>query len=399
MSSQNASTIPLGIIYSQTGVTANVELSMLRATLLSIDRINRLGGVNGQQLEALCLDPESIAENYGKLAQQLIVEKGVKLIFGGYTSSSRKAMLPVVCRYNVLLFYPTHYEGFEYAPNVIYTGAAPNQGCLQLAQYMLDNVGKRVCMVGSDYIWPREINRIMRDLVTESNGEILSESYRSLETDKAAVEQVVKEVIEQKPDFIFANFVGKSIEFFYQAMFDLTSGRPIAIASLTTTETDIQAMGVDAGKGHYTSAPYFQSIDSPINIELVNEYKSIYGNDQVTNMCWEAAYFQVQLAIKALQLANSYHPDDILEQLPKVKYMAPQGEVQIDAENHHSYLWPRIGQVNSQGQFDILATSKFALKPDPFLVLYSASGPSAMLVNATVSEECEQPSPLSGIQL
>lgn len=374
----NNPTTPVGVIFSQTGVTADTELSMLRATLLAIDRINRHGGVNGQQLAPICVDPQSAAENYGSLAQKLIVEHGVKLIFGGYTSSSRKAMLPVTGRHNVLLFYPTQYEGFEYASNVIYTGAAPNQGCLQLAQYMLSHVGKRVWMVGSDYIWPREINRIMRDLIVESNGEVLGEEFRPLETNEASLLQVAKLIVEQKPDFVFANFVGKSIGYFYRAMHELTGENRIPIASLTTTETEIQAMGIKAGFGHYTAAPYFQSVNTPINLELVEEYRSLYGKGQVTNMCWEAAYFQVHLAMKAAELAGSMQPDAILEQIANVQHIAPQGKVHIDPANNHCFLWSRIGRANDQGQFDIVATSKVSLKPDPYLVSYSTATASSM---------------------
>tara|TARA_R110001592_G_scaffold56381_6_gene172026 strand:+ start:15218 stop:16363 length:1146 start_codon:yes stop_codon:yes gene_type:complete len=377
MSKNATAGIPVGILYSQTGVTANPELTMLRATLLAIDRINRQGGLNGRRLIPICADPQSIPQNYGTLAQKLIVEDGVKLIFGGYTSSSRKAMLPTIGRYDVLLFYPTQYEGFEFAPNVIYTGAAPNQGCVQLAQYMLNNVGKRVCMVGSDYIWPREINRIMRELIEEADGEVLCEKFQPLEADKESIYSIAKEVIAQKPDFVFSNFVGKSIEYFYDAMQTLGGENRIPIASLTTTETDIQAMGIDAGVDHYTAAPYFQSINSNINKELVKEYQSLYGVDQVTTMCWEAAYFQVHLAIKAVELAGSFHAYKIMEKLPEVQHTAPQGMVRIDADNNHCYLWSRIGRVNKQGQFDILVTSNTALKPDPYLVSY---------ITATVSD-------------
>lgn len=376
--SNNNPTTPVGVIFSQTGVTANTELSMLRATLLAVDRINRQGGVNGQLLKPICVDPQSIADNYSILAQKLIVEHGVRLIFGGYTSSSRKAMLPVTGRHNVLLFYPTQYEGFEYASNVIYTGAAPNQGCLQLAQYMLSKIGKRVWMVGSDYIWPREINRIMRDLIVESDGEVLGEEFRPLETDEASIVQVAKLIVEQQPDFVFANFVGKSIGYFYRAMHEFTGENRIPIASLTTTETEIQAMGIEAGFGHYTAAPYFQSVNTQINLELVEEYRSLYGEDQVTNMCWEAAYFQVHLAMKAAELAGSMQPDAILEQIANVQHLAPQGKVHIDPANNHCFLWSRIGRANNQGQFDIVATSKAALRPDPYLVSYSSSTASTM---------------------
>src|SRR5262249_18234914 len=136
-------------------------------TILAIEEINAAGGINGRELTPIVYDPGSESSKFARLADRLLTEDGVSTIFGCYTSSSRKAVLPVVERRNGLLWYPTLYEGFEYSPNVIYTGAAPNQNSVVLAQYLLNVYGRRFYLIGSDYIYPRETNRIMRELLKQ----------------------------------------------------------------------------------------------------------------------------------------------------------------------------------------------------------------------------------------
>ncbi|MDW3117020.1 MAG: transporter substrate-binding protein [Roseovarius pacificus] len=145
----------IGLLFSVTGVTSIIERSQLNGALLAIDQINAKGGVLGRPLEPVRYDPASVVKRYGELAEKLIVEDKISVIFGCYMSSSRKEVLPVVERRNALFFYPTLYEGFEYSPNVIYGGACPNQNSVPLANFLMNTYGKRVFFVGSDYIYPR----------------------------------------------------------------------------------------------------------------------------------------------------------------------------------------------------------------------------------------------------
>jgi len=152
----------VGVLFSQSGVMAVIEETQLRATLLAIDEINQSGGINGFELVPVIYDPQSDAQTYAQCAKRLMIEDGVTMIFGCYTSSSRKAILPVVERLNGLLWYPTLYEGFEFSSNVIYTGAAPNQNSVAPCLYPAHPYGARFYFVGSDYVCPRESNRVMR---------------------------------------------------------------------------------------------------------------------------------------------------------------------------------------------------------------------------------------------
>ena len=146
----------VGVLFSRTGVTAVIEETQLRGTLLAIEEINAAGGINGRELAPIIYDPGSDEGNFARLADHLLTDDGVTMIFGCYTSSSRKAVLPIVERRNGLLWYPTLYEGFEYSPNIIYTGAAPNQNSVELADFLVERYGPRFYLIGSDYIYPRE---------------------------------------------------------------------------------------------------------------------------------------------------------------------------------------------------------------------------------------------------
>ena len=151
----------VGVLFSHTGFMSIIEETQLQGTLLAIDEINSSGGVCGRELKSVIYDPASDSAAFGQFAKRLMIEDEVSTIFGCYTSSSRKAVLPVVERLNGLLWYPTLYEGFEASPNVIYTGAAPNQNSVALCQYLIEHFGSRFYFVGSDYIYPRESNRVI----------------------------------------------------------------------------------------------------------------------------------------------------------------------------------------------------------------------------------------------
>jgi branched-chain amino acid transport system substrate-binding protein len=149
------------------------------------------------------------------------------------------------------------------------------------------------------------------------------------------------------------------------------------IASLTTSESEVQQMGADIAQGHITAAPYFQSVPDEVNRSCVERYKQRFGEDEVTNQCWEAAYFQMHMLADAMRRMASDHVSDLLRVLPGSSYAAPQGTVRIDEHNHHTYLHPRIGRINASGQFDILEQVERAVRPDPYLVSHSLQDWSA----------------------
>lgn len=368
----NQQPIHVGVLFSNTGVTAPIERTQLSGTLFAIHEVNAAGGIDGRELVPVLYDPQSDAVQYASLAERLILNDDVNVIFGCYMSSTRKAVLPIVEKWNRLLFYPTIYEGFEFSNNVIYTGAAPNQNSVQLADFMTLNFGSRVYLVGSNYIYPFESNRIMTDLVEQRNGKTVGKRYLPLTAGYEEFASVVSDIRKQQPDFIFSTVVGESTQHLYRAYAEAgLNPKEMPIASLTTCEAEIKAMGAEYAAGHYTAAPYFQSIDSDTNRRVLDLYKKFMGGEVVTNMCWEAAYFQVHMFANAMRQSGTDQVEALLPELLGAEFQAPQGRVRIDPATHHTCLYPRIGRANSKGQFTIVREAKRAVHPDPYLVTYS----------------------------
>ena len=359
----------VGVLFSQSGVMAVIEETQLRATLLAIDEINRSGGINGRELVPVIYDPQSDAQAYALCAKRLMIEDGVNMIFGCYTSSSRKAVLPVVERLNGLLWYPTLYEGFEFSSNVIYTGAAPNQNSVALSSYPSRTYRPRFYFVGSDYVYPRESNRVMRDLLRRRGCTVVGETYLDLRSKRNDFGPVMRQIKNAGADVIFSTVVGYSTIYLYQAFLEAgLDARVTPIASLTTTESEVRAMGFDIAAGHITAAPYFQSVSGERNDSFVKCYKARYGEDEPTNMCAEAAYFQVHLFANALAQTNSLDTDLIKQCVLGSDFDAPQGRVSVSAATSHTNLWSRVGRVDRRGQFEIMQQSEMPVGADPFLV-------------------------------
>lgn len=378
MKTRSKEPIRIGVLFSETGVTSVIENSERMGTLLAVQEVNEAGGINGRELQVVSYDPESRSGRFAALAEKLILEDRVHVILGCYMSSTRKAVVPVVERWNALLMYPTLYEGFEYSRNVIYTGAAPNQNSVQLAEFMMREFGSRVFMVGSDYIYPYESNRIMSDLILERGGEKAGEVYLPLDAPWEDYLAVVKRIRQVEPDFIFSTVVGDGTALLHRAYAELgLDPARMPIASLTTCEAEIQQMGADIAEGHITSAPYFQSVATEANLRCVENCKKRFGADVVTNQCWEAAYFQAHLLADAMRRVDSDGVPDLLRVLPGSEFEAPQGRVRIDEHNHHTYLQPRIGRINARGQFDIIEESTQWVRPDPYLVSHTLTDWSA----------------------
>ncbi|MBM3585264.1 MAG: amino acid ABC transporter substrate-binding protein [Alphaproteobacteria bacterium] len=359
----------IGVLFSRSGVTAVIEETQLQGTILAIEEVNASGGVNGREIEPVCYDPGSDVHAFARYASKLLTEDGVSSIFGCYTSSSRKAVVPIVERHNGLLWYPTLYEGFEYSPNVIYTGAAPNQNIVALVDYMLETYGSRFYLVGSDYIYPRESNRIMRELLRQRRGKALGEHYLDLGARRSEFRLLMRDLRNNRPDVVFSTVVGESTAFLYQAYAEAGfDPRTMPIASLTTSEAEVSLMTVDAARGHITAAPYFESVRTDRNAAFVRRYNRRFGDDQRTNLCVEAAYFQIHIFARSLAEVDTMNPDVLKPVVLSSEYEAPQGLVSIDADNGHTSLWTRVGRVNAMGQFDVVRESMLPVRPDPYLV-------------------------------
>lgn len=370
----NTDPIRVGVLFSAAGITSRVERSQSFGTTFAIREINDAGGIDGRELVAVHYDPQCIPRNYCLLAERMVQQDGIKVIFGCYMSSTRKAVMPVVEKWQRLLFYPTPYEGFEFSPNIIYTGAAPNQNSAQLAEYMTRHFGARVYLVGSDYIYPYESNRIMSDFILERpRGAKLAERYVRLDATERDFLPIVRDIRERQPDFIFSTVVGRGTRLLYQAYAEAgLDPLKMPIASLTTCEAEVSEMGSRTAAGHITAAPYFQSVDSRVNRDCLARFRALYNGEVEPNMCWEAAYFQVHLFAQAMRRSGS---DDIERLLPCLlgsEFDAPQGRVRIDPATHHTRLYPRMGRVGNDGRFSIVAETAVGVDADPYLVNHMA---------------------------
>lgn len=375
--------IKIGVLYSSTGVTSAVELAQRRATLLAIGEVNAEGGVLGRELQPVCFDPACTPGRYALLAEDLILEHGVRLIMGCYMSSTRKAVIPIVERHNALLFYATPYEGFEYSRNVFYAGAAPNQNILPLADFMLSKHGSRVAMVGSDYVCPYEANRVMSDLIHERGGRKVAEIYLPLDAAPKDFEDVAARIRANRPDFLFSTVVGEGIPRLHRALARAgLDAHAMPIASHMTCESEVAEMGADLAEGLVTCASYFQSLDTAANRRGVQRYKWLFGDELVTNMCWEAAYVQMRLLADAMRRAGSDDAAQVARVLPGLEFDAPQGRVRIDEHNNHTYLNPRIGRCNRRGQFDVIAAAPERVKADPYVVSHTPPAWTAGVADA-----------------
>jgi branched-chain amino acid transport system substrate-binding protein len=369
---ENTGSWRVGVLFSQTGVTSTIERTQLNATLLAIEEINANGGVLGRPVEPVMYDPASDHKKFRAFAERLFQVDRIRLLFGCYMSSTRKAVLPVVEAHRGLLFYPTLYEGFEYSRHCIYTGAAPNQNSLQLAKFLLSAYGNRFLFVGSNYVYPYESNRVMGDFVAQGKGKVLDEIYVPLYPADKDFDKVIARIKKTSPDVIFSTVVGTGTSTLYRAYraagFDPTR---MPIASLTTNEAEVAEMGAEAAEGHITAAPFFETLSSPAARRFVTSFKEKYGPDAPVTASAEASYFQLHIAMRAVAKCGSDDPEQVLTNLRDAEFDAPQGRVRIDPENNHTYLWPRIARLDRNGRFQTVWNPGVRVKPDPYCVVQS----------------------------
>lgn len=358
----------VGVLFSRSGITAVTETEHYNGTILAIDEINAAGGVLGRPLIPICKDPGSDNDAYRTLARQMLSEHELDVIFGCSHSASRKTVLPVVERHNGLLFYPSMYEGFEYCENLVYTGATPNQLCLPLADYLLETYGNRILFVGSDYIYPRESNRIMRDLIESRSGETVAEHYLPLGATAATEMALIREIEQNRPDAVFSTLVGTSAQAFY-TLYDAAGIDRAAcpIASLTMAEGEIARIGPEKCSGHILAASYFQTLDTAVNRAFVGAFKARFGAEAVTSVWSEPAYSQVHLFARALERVGTMDTHRIGQEVLGLEYEAPGGRIHVDPETRHTWLTPRIGVAREDGLFDVVWESGAPVHPDPYL--------------------------------
>lgn len=361
--------IRVGIVFSTSGPYGTIGRELRDGALLAVETANAREDATIELVPDV-VDPAGSIDAYPALTERLLAA-GIRHVVGCYTSSSRKEILPGIEKYDALLWYPSHYEGFECSPNVVYGGAAPNQHVLPLVNWALPRYGRRVYCIGSNYIWAWENTRILRDLVERSAGTVLRERY--LPVGDTDMRGVIAEIRETRPDFVFNTLIGDSCYAFIRAYHALGAedpgfaaiGRPVL--SCTLSEPELHAIGPGEAAGHITASVYFNSIASPENHRFVAAFTARFGTGRVTSADSEAAYLTTLLLAEALEAAGSEDIAAVKHALHRCRIAAPQGAVHIDPDNNHAWLTPRIGVARPDGAFDILWEDTAPRRPDPYL--------------------------------
>ena len=367
---ESSDTIKIGILFSETGSTALSEKTMTNACIMAFDEINAAGGINGKQIEYIhedyASDPATATEKIKKLIQQDEVVATV----GCYTSASRQATLPTLKEENSLRVYPTYTEGEEVHPNCIYVGCMPNQQATEFIPYLLENVGKKVFLVGSDYVFPKTCNKQARALIEMYGGEVVGEEYVPLGgTDFSTVCNKIK---DSGAELVYSAVVGDSNTAFFKnyTQYGLDAAET-PICSIAIDESILQAVGADYAEGHYASMAYFSSLGTEASDAFVEKYNSLYNDGTVVTVVTESAYSSCYLLAEALEkVEDPTDTDALIAAFSGIEYDAPQGKIKVDEQNHCTWLYTRFAQIHD-GQFDIIYSSDEALRPEPWpAVLY-----------------------------
>ncbi len=369
--SATGDTIPVGILHSLSGTMAISEVSVRDSELLAIDEINKAGGVLGKQLTPVIEDGASDWPTFAEKAQKLISTDKVAATFGGWTSASRKAMLPVFERNKALLYYPVQYEGLEASPYIFYTGATTNQQIIPGLEFLQDELKvKTLFLVGSDYVFPRTANKEIKAWAKANNMKIVGEEYSPLGNTNYAT--TINKIKQANPDAVFQTINGDSNVAFWKQFTDagLDAKKPPVI-SVSTAEDEVRGVGIKNIVGQYVAWNYYQTTPGAVNEKFVAAYKAKYGADRVTDDPIEAGYVGVHLWAMAVEKAGSLDVEKVKAASKGLVFEAPEGKVTIDGDNQHIYKTARIGQLQPNGLINEVGGSEEPIKPDPFLKSYS----------------------------
>ena len=359
-----ADTIQVGILHSLSGDLALAEASVVDAELMAIDEINAAGGVLGRQIKPIVEDGASDWPTFAEKARKLVGEDKVPAVFGCYTSASRKAVLPIFEQLKGLLYYPTFYEGLEQSPNIFYTGPVASQQSIAACTWLMENKGKTVYMVGSDYVWPRVTNKISRGTIEKNGGRVLGEDYLPLGA--TSFTSIINKIKLHKPDIILSTVVGGSnVAFFKQLLSAGVDKSKTTVLTLNMTEEEVSGVGAENAKGVLTCMSYFQSLNNPANAKFVAAFKKKYGQNRVVGDVMECGYNSVYLWKAGVEKANSFDIAKVLASTPNLELDAPEGQIKMHATNHHMWKRARIGEFGADGQVKIIYETPL-IEPAPY---------------------------------
>jgi len=377
---QDKEPIKVGILHSLSGTMAISEVSLRDVTLMAIEEINAQGGVLGRKVEAVVVDPASNWPLFAEKAKQLLVQDKVSVVFGCWTSVSRKSVLPVFEKENGILFYPVQYEGEECSRSVFYTGAAVNQQAGPAVDYLLSKEGgakKKFYLLGTDYVYPRTTNKILRQQliangIPESN---IEEEYTPFgHQDYQTIVRKIKAFAAGGGAAVVSTINGDSNVPFYKEFANqgLTSEK-CPVVAFSVAEDELRGMDTSSLVGHLAAWNYFQSIDAPQNKTFVKAFKAYCeknnlpgGAKRVTDDPMEAAYIGVNIWRQAVEQAGTTAVDAVRQAIPGQYFRAPGGWVQMDEKNHHLKKPVIIGEILADGQFQEVWRTKGLVTAEPW---------------------------------
>ena len=377
-----ADTIKVGILHSLSGTMAISETALKETALMTIAEINKSGGVMGKKLEPVVVDPASNWPLFAEKARQLLTKDKVDVVFGCWTSVSRKSVLPVFKELNGLLFYPVQYEGEELEKNVFYTGAAPNQQAIPAVEYLMSKDGgeaKRFVLLGTDYVYPRTTNKILRAFL-HSKGvkdEDIMEDYTPFgHSDyQTIIAKIKKFSSEGKKTAVVSTINGDSNVPFYKELGNAgLKATDVPVVAFSVGEEELRGVDAKPLVGHLAAWNYFMSLKNPQNEKFVKMYKDWAKQNKlpnagtvVTNDPMEATYVGIHMWKQAVEKAKSTDTDKVIAAMGGQTFAAPSGyTLKMDETNHHLWKPVFIGEIKADGQFNVVWKTKGPIRAQPW---------------------------------
>ncbi len=376
-------TVKVGVLHSLSGTMAISETVLKDVALMAIEEINAQGGVMGKTIEPVVVDPASNWPLFAEKARQLITQDKVAVVFGCWTSVSRKSVLPVFEELNGLLFYPVQYEGEEISKNVFYTGAAPNQQAIPAVEYLMSKDGggaKRWVLLGTDYVYPRTTNKILRAFLKSkgvAEADIMEEYTPFGHSDyQTIIANIKKFASAGKKTAVVSTINGDSNVPFYKELGNQgLKATDVPVVAFSVGEEELRGVDTKPLVGHLAAWNYFMSVKNPTNTAFIKKWsayakkKNIAGQKDkpLTNDPMEATYIGVYMWKQAVEKAKSFDVDKVTVAMGGQTFKAPDGyTIQMDAKNHHLHKPVMIGEVKADGQFQVVWKTKGPIKAQPW---------------------------------
>jgi urea transport system substrate-binding protein len=365
---QRAKTVPVGLLHSQTGTMAISATSLRDIELHAIEQINAAGGLLGCQLEARAPDPRSRPEMFVKRARQLL-EGGVAAVFGCWTSTSRKAVLPLFEEHKKLLLYSVQYEGNESSKYCVYGGSVPNQQIMPAIDWLLSPAGgskKKIFLLGSDYVFPRTANFIAKKHLAAKHLRPAGEVYLPLGHQDFSM--AAQQILFSGADCVLSTVNGDSnLGLFHALAAAKIDPEKLPVVSTSIAEDELRSLLPEQVQGHYAISSYFQSLGTAANREWIAGFRQEFGYDRVTGDPMEPDWCLVHLWKAAVEKAGSFETEAVRQAFRDgLEFDGPGGIVRLDPKTQHTTKYFRVGRIRHDRQFDIVHSSDAPLDPDPY---------------------------------